>query len=83
MTGSFNLSFHIAFKQCEHLLAGKLGVNGKTTVRELNHGVGAPAAVTRRRLYFEHMRGQKVGQQALQAGLAKRSSQVRQLEKIV
>ena len=79
----FNLRLDVAFKERQHLFAGKLGVDGQAAIWKLDDGIGASVAVAGGGLYFEHVGRQKVRQQTFQAGFAKLSAQMRQLEHVV
>src|SRR5207244_5875331 len=79
----FDFCLIAALKKRQPLLAWKLGVDRKPPVGELNHGVGTPATLARRRLELVHVRWQEICQQTLETRFAKLPPHMRELEKII
>ena len=79
----FDLGLVVALEQRNHLLARKLGVDRQLAIGEIDDGVGASSAFARRGLQREHVRGQEVREQSLQARFAELAAQVRKLQQVV
>src|SRR2546423_4453906 len=75
----FELFFTTLFKERQYLFAGKFGINRQTAIGKIDHRIYASTAVYRT-LHFKHVRGKKICQQTLQAGLAELTAKMWKLK---